>query len=132
MQPELRVYLTDKEERFFGIGPYRLLRGVAEHGSLRSAAQDMDMSYSKALRIIRRAEEALGCELTSRAIGGKNGGGSRLTAEAVRLLRCYEFYEESCAAYAKASFERFFAEILSGAAPQENLSGQSGEPPEVR
>lgn len=112
MQPELRLYLTDDEGRFFGMGPYQLLRGVAEYGSLRTAAQQMGLSYSKALRMIRRAEEATGCRLTDRAIGGKHGGGSQLTADAVRLLRCYQFYEEDCAAYAQASFERFFTDFL--------------------
>ena len=45
MKPEMRVYLMDDENRkFFGEGPYRLLRAVEETGSLRAAAGTMDMA----------------------------------------------------------------------------------------
>lgn len=119
MIPELRLFLCDDEaQRFFGNGPYRLLCRVSESGSLRVAAVEMGMSYSKAHAIIRRAEDALGYRLTSRVIGGKGGGGSSLTPEAENLLRCYECYHEACAEFARASFDRFFTGIFSSDAEQ--------------
>ena len=56
MRPVIRVYLYDENgERFFGEGPLRLLHAVEETGSLRSAAQSMEMAYTKALHLLRRA-----------------------------------------------------------------------------
>ena len=52
MKPALRVMLCDDAgERFFGEGPCRLLHLIEETGSLRSAAAQMGLSYSKALRL---------------------------------------------------------------------------------
>ena len=76
MKPVTRIYLHDENnERFFGEGPCRLLHGIEEYGSLRSAAIHMNMAYTKAFSLIRHAETALGFPLTEKQIGGKNGGG---------------------------------------------------------
>ena len=57
MKPALRVMLCDDAgERFFGEGPCRLLHLIEETGSLRSAAAQMGLSYSKALRLVQHAE----------------------------------------------------------------------------
>ena len=97
MKPDLRVYLLDDDNhRFFGEGPYRLLRAVEETGSLRSAALSMDMAYTKALKLIRNAENALGFALIRRSTGGKDGGGSSLTPEGKEWLERYEAYRDAC------------------------------------
>lgn len=97
MKPMIKVYLLDEQNRrFFGEGPFRLLRAVEENGSLRSAAASMQMAYTKATKLIRQAEEAIGCPLTTRAVGGKNGGGSCLTSEGRELLGKYELYRDKC------------------------------------
>lgn len=76
------IFLDEQGEKFFGEGPARLLHGVEETGSLRAAAMSMNMAYTKALKLIRNAETALGFPVISRKTGGKDGGGSRLTEEA--------------------------------------------------
>ena len=46
MQPNIRVTLFDEDgERFFGEGPCRLLHAIEQTGSLRAAAQSMQMAY---------------------------------------------------------------------------------------
>ena len=57
------VFLDDDGEKFFGEGPARLLRGIQDKGSLRASAHAMEMAYTKALSIIRNAENALGFPL---------------------------------------------------------------------
>lgn len=97
MKPMLKVYLADEAgEKFFGEGPYRLLREVEQTGSLRQAALDLGMAYTKALKILSRAEGVLGYALLTRAAGGKSGGGSQLTAEGKELLGKYEAYRQAC------------------------------------
>lgn len=97
MKPLIHTFLCDDAgERFFGEGPYRLLLEVDRSGSLRQAAAHMGMAYTKALKIIRRAEDVLGCSLIKRKTGGRGGGGSCLTAEAKELIQRYEAYRSAC------------------------------------
>ena len=97
MKPALRVMLCDDAgERFFGEGPCRLLHLIEETGSLRSAAAQMGLSYSKALRLVQHAEKELGFALTEKTIGGRGGGGSRLTPQAETFLHKYEVYRDAC------------------------------------
>lgn len=90
------TFLDDNGEKFFGEGPARLLHGIEECGSLRAAASSMDMAYTKALKLIRNAENALGFALIRRSTGGKDGGGSSLTTEGKEWLERYEAYRNAC------------------------------------
>ena len=97
MKPAIHAYLCDDTgHRFFGNGPMRLLQLIGETGSLRGAAQQMGLSYSKALAIVKRAEAELGFALTEKTIGGRGGGVSRLTPEAETFLHKYEVYRDAC------------------------------------
>ncbi len=97
MQPKIHLFLCDDTgERFFGEGPYRLLLLIGQTGSLRSAALEMGMAYTKALKIIQRAEANLGYSLTERKTGGKGGGGSCLSDQAKELINQYEIYKTRC------------------------------------
>lgn len=109
MKPMLRVYLLDEDgEKVFGEGPYRLLCALEETGSLRSAAHSMEMAYSKALRILNRAEKALGCTLADRSAGGSRGGGSRLTDDGRAFLQKYEKFRALCLRAGEESYEQIF------------------------
>ena len=101
------------EEKAFGPGIAQLLHRVQERHSLRSAAADMGMAYSKAWTIVKNAEEALGYPLLTSTTGGNHGGGAALTPQGQALLCAYE---ELYAALEKEA-DRLFAETL------ETLSG---------
>ena len=90
------TFVDDQGNKFFGEGPARLLRGIEEKGSLRAAALAMEMAYTKALTIIKNAEQALGFPLLIRSTGGKSGGGSKLTDEGKEWLERYEAYRDAC------------------------------------
>ena len=102
------VFFDEDGQKFFGEGPFRLLRAVEKTGSLRSAAASMDMAYTKALKLMKNAEAALGFPLTMRAAGGKDGGGSILTPEGKEWLARYEAYRDACIQSNQALYERFF------------------------
>ena len=109
MKPALRVMLCDDAgERFFGEGPCRLLHQIEETGSLRSAAAQMGLSYSKALRLVQHAEKALGFALTCKTTDGRGGGGSTLTAEARQFLERYEAYRDACVQTSRELYSAFF------------------------
>lgn len=104
------IFLDENGEKFFGEGPYHLLTAVEETGSLRCAAQSMQMAYSKALKLLKRAEAALGFPLTTRAAGGKDGGGSVLTAEGKEWLRNYAAYRDACIQANSRLYLEFFSQ----------------------
>ena len=109
MNAQTRItFFDDHGEKFFGEGPARLLHAIEAEGSLRAAAQSMNMAYTKALRIMRNAEAALGFPLTSRTTGGKDGGGSRITPEGKAWLIRYEAYRDACIAANQALYRQAF------------------------
>ena len=102
------TFYDDQGGKFFGEGPARLLRGIAEKGSLRAAALSMEMAYTKALTIIKNAENALGFPLLIRSTGGKSGGGSKLTDEGAAWLERYEAYRDACIQANRRLYQEFF------------------------
>lgn len=75
-----------KSNSVFGKGIADLCAGVREHGSLNAAAKSMGMAYSKAWRIIKDTESALGIQLLIR----DGAHGSELTSEGDKLLALYD------------------------------------------
>ena len=111
MRAVTKIQFTDDDgNKFFGEGPLRLLRSVERTGSLRAAAIEMEMAYSKAIRLLKQAEGNLGFPLTQRSTGGKDGGGSVLTPEGKRWLRQYEAYRDACVRANQELYRRFFPE----------------------
>ena len=112
MKVVTRLTFFDREgEKFFGAGPARLLKGIETHGSLRSAAMSMDMAYSKALKLMKNAEAALGFPLTTRTTGGRDGGGSLLTPEGKAWLERYEAYAKACEEANQQIFRQFYPRV---------------------
>ena len=113
-EPHLKLTIRlcgEAEQRCFGPGMATLLERVREHRSLRAAAASMDMAYSKAWRILRTAEAALGYPLLRSTTGGPHGGGAVLTPEAERLLTFYRQYTAEVEAFAQERFTRTFPQL---------------------
>ncbi|MCQ2555356.1 MAG: LysR family transcriptional regulator [Clostridia bacterium] len=104
------IFVNENNEKFFGEGPYRLLRGIEKNGSLRATAMEMGMSYSKALKLIDNAEKELGFSFLTRVVGGKAGGGSYLTEEGKEWLNRYEAYRNACLEESRRLYETFYGE----------------------
>ncbi|MDO5690123.1 MAG: LysR family transcriptional regulator [Tissierellia bacterium] len=97
----------------FGPGIVSLLKGIQRSGSLNQSAKDMNMSYSKAWRIIREAEEMLGFKLIDRLSGSK---GSLLTAEGIRIL---DLFESTKAAAIQSAEEIFYRGLREEQLPED-------------
>ena len=104
------TFWDDNNEKFFGEGPARLLRRIEDTGSLRAAAISMNMAYTKALKVLKNAEAALGFPLTARTTGGKDGGGSQLTPEGKEWITRYEAYRNACIQANRQLYLEFFPE----------------------
>jgi molybdate transport system regulatory protein len=96
--------LNDQGEPFMGRGPVQLLQGIERLGSINQAAKEMNLSYVKALKIIKRIEVSLGGKILSTKIGGKNHGGSELTPLAAKFLDLFTAYEAEVANFAQEKF----------------------------
>ncbi len=103
----VRVRIKEKDsvhEEYFGRGIAQLLHGVKEYHSLNLSAKQMGMAYSKAWRVIKEAERALGMILLHR-MGQK---GSCLTEEAEQFLAVYEEAEEAAVGAVQGVFEQYY------------------------
>mgnify|MGYP003374342502 CR=1 FL=1 len=87
-----RFWFTNNGEYFAGSGRIELLKYIRETGSISKAAKSMNMSYKAAWDSVDVMNKMTGKTLVMRVSGGKNGGGSILTAEGNSFVEKYEKY----------------------------------------
>jgi len=104
LRPRLRVVCG--ENIALGPGKVELLRLVAKTGSIREAADRMDMSYMRAWTLIRTMNACFKEPLVEAARGGSRHGGAVLTDVGHRALHVYEEMEESCLAAMKGRWKK--------------------------
>lgn len=103
----IRIY---GESKAFGPGIALLLHKIDEFGSLQKAASSMNMAYSKAWKMIKEMEGQWGFALTDRETGGRDGGGSVLTARARYLLIQYDKFMKEAEEKLNSLFESCFSD----------------------
>lgn len=89
-----------------------LLEAVAETGSLAAAAERLDVPYRTAWQKVKATEAALGVRLLETESGGVEGGGSRLTPEAVDLIARFRRVTAGIADLVAERFAREFDGVL--------------------
>lgn len=109
IHPDIQIRFRDSEKAF-GPGPCRLLELIQETGSIQKACQSMDLSYSKAMKLIKTAEKKLGLVLLERKSGGAGGGGSAVTREGQILVRDYRRMEAEVQRFTEEAFGRYFGD----------------------
>ena len=67
-----------------------LLQHIAEQGSITAAAKSAGISYKAAWDAIDELNNLAQTPLVERSIGGKGGGGARLSVAGLRVLRLYQ------------------------------------------
>lgn len=107
IKPMVRVSFVGGE-KFFGKGIAELLQLVDKYGTIQKACKNMDMSYSKAWKIINRLEKELGFKVLETQAGGKKGGESYLTDEAKDLLKRFNKMIKEVEEYSDKSYKKYF------------------------
>lgn len=108
MELKSKFYIVDDEgEKFMGIGVLWLLERTKALGSLRKAAKDMTISYTKAFNMIRRLEESLGMEVLDRRKGGSSRDGATLTPFGTSLMEAYQEFQDEARQLVMEPYERF-------------------------
>lgn len=110
-----KVWLVGSEMmHVFGPGLAELLAEVEHLGSLKAAAGKAGMSYRHAWGAVRIAEKNLGLKLIESASGGRDGGGSRITDGARRMMALYETLLSRVEEFADAEFARLYSSRVEG------------------
>lgn len=112
MRLKVRIYLEDnKKNSFMGVGVLWLLQGIEKTGSIRQAASDMNMSYTKAHQILKNLEETIGQTVLERHRGGNNRSGAELSPFGKKFLQKYIFFNDHIEEYASAEFINFLKDM---------------------
>lgn len=92
-----RMRVTSGEAIAVGPGKIALLEAIQATHSITQAAKSLDMSYRRAWMLIDQLNSSLKKPAVASTNGGKDGGGSQLTAVGVALLSVYRRIEERAA-----------------------------------
>lgn len=97
-----------KQKVFFGPGTRELLERIDETSSLRQATEDMGLSYTKALRMLKDMRNELGFEVVASEKGGQSRGKTTLTEKGREVLDAYKAIDEKVFAYAQRLLDESF------------------------
>ena len=98
---------------FLGDKRIRLLESIDRHGSILQAAKAVPMAYKAAWDAVDDMNNVAPEPLVLRATGGRNGGGSELTAFGRRLIAFYRALEQE----SQAALERLSGQLVQNGAP---------------
>lgn len=93
IRPLVRPRLYLGTELSLGPGKIDLLRKVGECGSISAAARELGVPYKRAWLLIDSLNRGFPSPLLDTAIGGKAGGGARLTPLGESLVAAYAALE---------------------------------------
>ena len=105
---DIRIRIKIDDIITYGSGISELLKEIDKLGSINKAAKNIGMNYKKALNIIKRAESKLEKDLVEKSIGGKEGGGSRLTPFGKFLVYQFDMFEKEIKEYTLKLMKKYF------------------------
>jgi len=86
-----KIWIEGEDRTFLGMGRAELLEKIRRYGSISKAAKAMNMSYKRAWKLVESMNKQAKSPLVITQIGGKGGGGAKLTPEGERILK--QFWE---------------------------------------
>ncbi len=89
-----KLVLFEGDLGFFGPGVRDLFLYIDSEKSVKAASEKMGLSYSKAWKMIRNVEKAIGQAAVTRIQGGHDGGSASLTEAGRELLAKYIHFEQ--------------------------------------
>ncbi len=114
MELKVKIYLTDDEgEKFMGIGVVWLLQEIERSGSLRKAAMNLGISYTKSYSMLSKAEANLAFPLVERKKGGSSHEGLTLTDKAREFIKLYWDFQSRAKERVQEEFKEFAASLAS-------------------
>ena len=90
LSPDILLTLNINQQLFTDPKRIDLLRAIEQSGSLSQAAKQIGISYKTAWDAINEINQLAPKPFLITATGGKNGGGTKLSAYAVRFIQLYD------------------------------------------
>lgn len=103
LEARQKVWIEKQGRLVMGEGRARLLRAIQSEGSINRGARACGISYRRAWAMIHSMEERTGRKTVETSIGGRRGGGSRITPFGLSLLKRYEGLDSKVRRYVKAA-----------------------------
>ena len=89
MNEEISLRINLGTRPVFGHGKAKLLEAISLHGSISAAAREIGMSYRRAWLLTNAMNQDFQLPLMESSLGGKGGGGAKLTDEGHKVLKLY-------------------------------------------
>ena len=96
--PGLTLRVMGAGSPAIGPGKAALVEHIAKSGSISSAARAMGMSYRRAWQLVEALNESFAEPVVVTAIGGTRGGGAKVTAFGMELVRRFRAMENKASA----------------------------------
>jgi len=94
-----------------GPGKAELVERIAQTGSISSAARQMGMSYRRAWQLVEALNSAFREPVVTTEVGGRRGGGARVTRYGERLVARFRAMEARASKAIAADLRRLSAEL---------------------
>jgi molybdate transport system regulatory protein len=96
--PGLTLRVMGAGSPAIGPGKAALVEQIGKSGSISSAARAMGMSYRRAWQLVEALNESFAEPVVVTAIGGKRGGGAKVTDFGLELVRRFRAMESKASA----------------------------------
>ncbi|MCJ2085067.1 LysR family transcriptional regulator [Methylobacterium sp. E-005] len=96
--PRLSIRIDLGPGHRLGPGKVRLLETIAEHGSISAAGRALGMSYRRAWLLVEAMNRGFDRPVVEAQIGGRAGGGARLSAFGAAVVAQYRAVESAAEA----------------------------------
>jgi len=106
MNVEFRIWFFKNDEKLLGKGRVELLERIGKSGSIASAAKEMKMSYRQAWQMVNEMNERSGGKLVEKQLGGKDGGGTVVTARGNEAIKCFGELEKKTRIFLDKEFKK--------------------------
>jgi molybdate transport system regulatory protein len=104
LKPQTHIRIDFSGTCSLGPGKISLLEGIERTGSLSAAARALGMSYRRGWLLLHSTNEGFSQPVAELSVGGKDGGGARLTDFGRRLVADYRTFEAAVDALATKTF----------------------------
>jgi molybdate transport system regulatory protein len=102
---EVRLWIQEAEGPFLGIGKIWLLENIQKTGSITNAAKEMKMAYRQAWQLVQEMNQRAETPLVEKLLGGKGGGGARLTEAGEKAIKVFYEIEKRIKDFAQQEFQ---------------------------
>jgi molybdate transport system regulatory protein len=104
MKPQAHIRIDFSGTCSIGPGKIGLLEGIERTGSLSAAARALGMSYRRAWLLLHSTNEGFSEPVVCLSVGGKDGGGTRLTDFGRQLVADYRRFDAAVDQLAAKTF----------------------------